>query len=64
MKQIFCTRRNAYGHRYYLTVDHTKRIYSKCDRWHSGEEIEITQKARREMVEELKAANYKEVDYI
>jgi len=59
----FKTKRNANGHRKYLAIDTDARIYSTQCRWMIMEGVEVTTTAYRELLEQCKRNEFKEVDY-
>lgn len=60
----FKTKRDSYGHRKYLGIDTGAECYSRnCPRMIT-EGIEIKSSDIKELVEQCKRNNFKEVDYI
>ena len=56
------TKRDVNGNRYFLTVDTDKKTYKKdFNCWGKDQDIEITKKARREIINQLDEENYKEI---
>lgn len=61
MKELFTTKRDTNGNRFYLVIDHGNREYSRhLGGWFHPEDATatVTRKKLREMVEELKADGY------
>lgn len=56
------TKLDVNGNRYYLTIDTDKKIYKKdYNLWGNDNDIEITKKDRRRIVEQLDSEGYHEV---
>lgn len=60
----FKTKRNTYGHRKYLGIDTGAMVYSRNCPHMITEGIEIKSSDMKELVEQCKRNNFKEVDYI
>lgn len=58
------TKRDTSGNRYYLIIDHEKKIYSRQPKHWLGREdyIEISKKDERKYVNILNENNYKEIE--
>lgn len=58
------TKRDTSGNRYYIIVDHDKKIYSRQPaHWYNKEDyIEISKTDARKYIEFIESANYKETD--
>ena len=60
----FKTKRNTYGHRKYLGIDTGAEVYStQCPRMIT-EGMEIKSSDMKELIEQCKRNEYKEVNYI
>lgn len=56
------TKLDVNGNRYYLTIDTDRKIYKKdYNLWGNDNDIEITKKDRRQIVEQLDSEGYHEV---
>lgn len=62
MIQKFATKRDTYGNRYALTIDHEAKTYSRdYNPWRFDEYITIKKSDRTRMIAELSQAGYKSV---
>ena len=63
-KITFCTKRNTYGHRYYLTLDLDRKIFDRADRWFSSDYIELKHADMNALQDSLLEASYSIVNRI
>lgn len=58
------TKRDTSGNRYYIIIDHTKKIYSRQPaHWYNKEDyIEISKKDARKYIDFLETFSYKETE--
>lgn len=62
--QRFATKRDTYGNRYGVEINHSKMIFTNFyDYWKRDEYTTIGKRDRAKMIEELRQAGYAEVDY-
>ena len=67
MIERFATKRDINGNRYFLGIDHEKRVFSReSAHWYSRADLvaELTRKQRRAIIEQLEDAGYAEINYI
>ena len=60
----FKTKGNTYGHRKYLGIDTETKVYSRQSRSMITEGIEIKSSDMKELIEQCKRNEFKEVDFI
>ena len=62
----FATRRGSNGHRKYLGIDPTRKVWSReRGHWMCREDFtEIGSRDRDRMIEELRMTDYKEIDHL
>ncbi len=62
----FATKKDVNGNRYYFAFNPDSKVYAiESPHWYSRDDIiEISKKDRRRLIEQVQAANYKEVSHL